>query len=336
VTWTTAFVRVTAALAVVTFSFQVQAEVVVGVAVPSGGAAANSGVEIRAAAEAGVARLNQAGGVAGEAIRLVHVDDDCSDAGGQAAARVLAEQRAVLVMGHPCSNAAVAAAKIYAAAGIWLVALGATHPDLIARRAGPTIFRLGPRDDRQAADTAEIITKIIKDRRVALVHDRTAYARALVDGVGAHLTVAGIPVAAVEGIVAGETHYGPTVARLVRARVGLVYFAGFEAELTVLRGDMRAAGVAAQIVSSDATLSAPAVSASAAQVRASPFARWTEGGDFAMAKSGSPLRERHWVGSILDAFIRSERKLDMFASELSMTQTGEQPGPSFVPSLFVP
>lgn len=329
VTFASGLLLVTAALAAVTFSFQVRAEVVVGVAVPSGGAAANSGLEIRAAADAGVARLNQIGGVAGETIRLVVADDGCSEAGGQAAADVFAQQRAALVFGHPCSNAAVAAARIYAAAGIWFVALGASHPDLIAKRAGPTIFRLGPRDDRQAADTAEVLRKINNDRRVAIVHDRTAYARALADGVKVQLAAAGIPVAAVEGIVAGGTHYGPTVARLALARVGLVYFAGFGAELTVLRADMLAAGLTAQIVASDATMMAASASASTGAA----FSRWADGVDFHMAKYVPPMRERQWVDSVLDAFVKSGRRLGVFASELGVTQTGEQPEPSFVPSL---
>ncbi|MEQ1697235.1 MAG: ABC transporter substrate-binding protein [Hyphomicrobiaceae bacterium] len=217
-----------------------RAEIVVGVVVPSSGPRASMGRAIQPAAEREVSRINAAGGIDGEVLRLAVEDDDCTTEGGGRAAASLVRQRAVIVLGHPCSNAAIAAAKTYAAAGIWFVAIGAGHPDLTEKRAGPTIFRLGGRDDQQAADTAKAIAANLDGKRIAIVHDRTEYARTLAEGVARGLKAAGKPAVAMEGIVAGKMGYSELAGRLKSLHAGAVYFAGFPAELEILKSDLKA------------------------------------------------------------------------------------------------
>lgn len=320
VTLTLRTIGVTAALAAVTFSFQTRADVVIGVAVPSSGVKAGAGQEIRAAAEAGVARINQVGGVDGELLRLVVLDDDCSESGGRTSSGTFAGRQAALVLGHPCSRAAMAAAKVYAAAGIWFAAIGAGHPGLTGQRAGPAVFRLTANDGRQAADTAAVLAVRFGGQRVAIIHDRTSYARGLADGVRSGLMRTRVTVALVDGIVAGEKQYGTLAARLKAEQIGVVYFAGFPAERQILIRDMAAIGLTVPVVANDAS----------AGGALEPMARIEAGESFFMARSGDDAARA--VTRALDAFVRSGRKLDAFTAHLGVQPDGERQPPSFVPS----
>lgn len=190
-------------------------------------------------------------------VELLIDEDDCTPAGGAAAARRLATAGVALVLGHPCSNAAMAAAKVYAEAGIVFLAVGARHPDLTQRRAGPLVFRLGGRDDRQGADTAAALASKLAGRRIAIVHDRTRYMRRLSEDVAAGLRARGIPDIVVFPIVAGERGYDGLLASLRQKAPDALYLALFPAEAlliakTAVRGALNAQLIFADSVSSEA------------------------------------------------------------------------------------
>lgn len=320
-----------AAAAVMAFSCvalgDVDKTVVIGIAVPSGGPKHALGVQIKEGAEKAVAILNATGGIAAKPIVLLIEDDDCTGAGGAAVAERFVERRAALVIGHPCSNAAMDAAKVYAAAGIWFVAVGADHPDLTAKRAGPTIFRYGGRDDKQAVDTAAVLAAQFPNARLAIVHDRTGYARKLVGGVIAQLKAVGITPLTTEGIVAGEKDYTPVVERLKTAQTTVLYFAGFPAELAILKSNMKTKSLDAVVIGAD----------SATNDRLAPSSRLTD--DIFMQKSEtlSPSTVQSNQTAIISAFATSHttdgaRDVSSFAAALNVDADGDLRGPSFQPS----
>jgi branched-chain amino acid transport system substrate-binding protein len=229
---------------------EARADIVIGVAVPTSGPKAAYGATLVSAARADAETINEAGGLDGQPLTIVVADDDCSGPGGAAAAAKLIERTVDLVIGHPCSNAALSAAKIYAAANIWFVAIGARHPDLTAKRTARS-FRLGGTDGAQARETAALLLQA-GWRRFAIVQDRTAYARGLASGVAAEMgTSPGVEVS-VHAIVAGEKDYASVVAPIVATAVDAVYFAGFPIEGALILQQLRAAGSQANFVGSDA------------------------------------------------------------------------------------
>lgn len=314
----------TVACAAVAVSFPLRAEVVVGVAVPSSGIKTQQGYEIKSAAQAEVARINAAGGVSGEAVRLVLGDDDCTADGGRRLAETFAGQKALLVLGHPCSGAAIAAAKVYARTGTWFAAIGAGHPDLTARRAGAMVFRLTGNDGRQAADTAALLTERFKGQRVAVVHDRTAYARALAEGVRSGLARAGMPAGMLAGITAGEKQYAAVIARLKAENAGVIYFAGFPAERDILVHEIATLGLKIPLVANDA----------AARGNLTPLTGLATGENFFMAQpaAGRASRTADATRLALKALAQSGRQLDLFAAALDVQPDGDAKGPAFIPS----
>ena len=231
----------TLALSLLTAS-AARAEVVIGVVLSSTGPKSELSDLIRDAAVAH----------AGPDIRLLIEDDACTAEGGAAAAARLIAAKAAIVIGHPCSNAAAAAAKAYAASGIPFVANGPRHPRLTTKRAGPAIFRLGGRDDRQAADTVAVYAPILIGEPIAVVHDRTAYARTLAEAVATGLRTHGVPNVTIDTIIAGERDYDALAVKLKAQGVKAVYFAGFPSEAAVVFDGLKRTGLTARFIGSDA------------------------------------------------------------------------------------
>jgi len=163
---------------------------------------------------------------AGAPIEIIDADDGCDAARAAGAARVIAAGRPALVIGHPCPGAAIAAARVYADAGVLFIALGVRHPALTDQRAGPTIFRLAGREDRQGRAAADALIALAPSGRIAIVQDRTAYARGLTAAITAALGERRITPPAVVPIVAGRRDYDAEVARLRASPPDAVFFAG--------------------------------------------------------------------------------------------------------------
>lgn len=333
----------TAAFAAVAFSLSARAEIVIGVAVPSVGPKVELGSFIAAAATVEVARINAAGGVGGEHVSLQVEDDDCSAEGGAVVAAKLVEMKPALVLGHPCSNSAIAAAKVYAAAGIWFVAIGAGHPELTDKRAGPTIFRLSARDDRQASETAAMLLDWLKTRgsigqqtrranentrpdRIAIVHDRTAYARILAEGATSGLKAGGHAPVASEGIVAGEKSYSATVDRLKATSATILYFAGFPAEFGVIRREIVKSGLDISILGSDTTATDKIVAAATTGL-ANPQLASFHVYQVMMADGG--FKTTAIVQRAIAARIGASRDIQEFAERLNVDPKGDAREPGY-------
>jgi len=191
-------------------------------------------------------------GPAFPAIDVAVHDDGCAAARAVDAARRIVAERVALVIGHPCPAAATAAAPVYAAAGILFIATGPRHPELTRRRAGPSIFRLAGRDDEQGPAAGRYIAAKSPGARVAIVHDRTRYARGLADGLRIGLATAGAAPIAEIGIVAADKDFSAAVRALAAARAEIVYIAGFPTEAMSVARHLAAAGLKPHLVGPDA------------------------------------------------------------------------------------
>ncbi len=94
-----------------------QADITVGIAGSLTGPSAFSGEKQEIGAQAAIDNINEAGGIGGEMLTPVFVDDACDPEQAQAAAHQLVSAGAVFVVGHNCSGATIAAMGIYEDAG---------------------------------------------------------------------------------------------------------------------------------------------------------------------------------------------------------------------------
>lgn len=246
------------------FSSPAEAEVRVGLAAPFTGRMAPTGLAMQRALEAAVAEANAAGGVLGQRLVLSVEDDGCTSATAQGAANTLLAGNPALVVGHPCSSAAISARPLYGQAGVLLIAVGARHPDVTRLSAPAPLLRLAGRDDRQGEAAARWLLSHAPSQRVALVHDRTGYARAILDGAVAGLKAAGVDPVSLVPIVAGKPDYEEIALRLKEDRAEALFFAGYPDEAAIIVARLAALGVDIPILGSDA-LATPEFARTASQ-----------------------------------------------------------------------
>ncbi len=219
---------------------------------PNAEGAAKEAGGLIAGARAAVARLNSAGGLRGESVRVTVTEDGCTADGALAAARSIIAAQPAAVIGHPCPSAATAAAREYAAAHILFLAVGPRHSALTDRRAGPTVFRLGGRDDRQGSFSGLWLAEKFPGQPLALISDRTLYARRLIEQVRATLVSKNNVNSTVIPIIAGEKDYPAQIAQLKKIQPVAIYFAGFPLEAAVIYRELRTLGLSTPILGADA------------------------------------------------------------------------------------
>ncbi|HEX2843177.1 branched-chain amino acid ABC transporter substrate-binding protein [Hyphomicrobium sp.] len=226
-------------------------EIRVGLAAPLTGRMAATGLSMRQALESEVTEINATGGVLGQPLVLVVEDDGCASTTGEGAARQLISQGVAVVIGHPCSNAAVAAASTYSQAGVLLIAVGARHPDVTRGPATVPVVRLAGRDDKQGHAAASWLISRAPSRRVAIIHDRTAYARGIVDAAVASLKATGAEPVAMLPIVAGKHEYGDAALKLRDSHAEAALFVGYPEEAGVIVSGLEALGASIPLLGSD-------------------------------------------------------------------------------------
>ena len=104
----------------------VQAEILIGVAGPMSGQYAWSGEQFRIGADMAVQKINAAGGVLGEQVRLVAGDDAADPEQAIAVAEKFVADGVNFVAGHWASGASIAASKVYEEAGILMISPSST------------------------------------------------------------------------------------------------------------------------------------------------------------------------------------------------------------------
>jgi len=159
-------------IAVLFFCTAAQADILLGVAGPLTGQYASLGQQMLAGAQAGVDAINAKGGVEGQTLRVISADDGCDNRQAELAAQKFIDAQVAGVIGHYCSNAALAAGKLYDKAGVVMVAPVASLPSLTSSGLS-TVIRISARDDMQGAFAARRIIEKRPSAKIALLLDGT-------------------------------------------------------------------------------------------------------------------------------------------------------------------
>jgi branched-chain amino acid transport system substrate-binding protein len=221
----------------------VEAEILVGVADTFSGPA-GWGHNVLRAVELAAAEVNEAGGVLGEPVRVMWVDDACDGDQAVAAAHKMAAEGAVLVMGHTCSHAAIAASEVYEDAGILYLTAYATNP-MVTEQGRRKVFRLRGRDDQIAALATSYLADSWGGKQIAIVHDGRVYGRYLAESVKQGLNERGVVEVLYEEVFPGQLDFSALVGRLASAGIDVLFMGGYPLETGLLK--RRAHGVGVEI-----------------------------------------------------------------------------------------
>lgn len=231
-----------------------QAEIVIGTAGPMTGQYASFGQQMKAGAEQAVADINAAGGVLGEQIRLEVGDDACDPKQAVAVANKMASDGAVFMAGHFCSGSSIPASSVYSEEGVVQISPASTNPKFTDERPDPKggTYRVCGRDDQQGDVAGAFLANEMKGKRVAFVHDKTAYGKGLADATKSAYEAAGGESIMYEAYTAGEKDYTALVSKLKSQSIDILYVGGYHTEAGLMVRQMRDQGMTTVLVSGDA------------------------------------------------------------------------------------
>ncbi|MBB4576972.1 branched-chain amino acid ABC transporter substrate-binding protein [Rhizobium lentis] len=235
---------------VVSLGSPARAEILIGAAGPVTGPLAWIGEQMQRGTEMAVADINAAGGVLGQQVQLITVDDFCDPEQAVAAAHKLVADGVVLVVGHYCSQASIPASKVYEAAGILQISPGSTNP-LLTEQGRANVFRVIGRDDAQGVVAGNYLADHWGDRKIAILHDNTTYGKGLADETRKQLKKRGVTEAIYEAFTPGKNDYAAEISALQGAGIAVLYVGGYLPEVALMVRASRDRAYALQLVSGD-------------------------------------------------------------------------------------
>jgi branched-chain amino acid transport system substrate-binding protein len=237
-----------------------QVEIPIAVASSMTGKEASFGAQFKAGAEAAVADINAKGGVLGKKLKLEIGDDQCDPKQARAVAEQLSGAGVVFVAGHFCSSSSIPASSVYNEQGVVQISPGSTNPAYTEERPGPFSFRVCGRDDQQGSVAGAYLAKKFKDKKIAILHDKTTAGKGQADETKKALNAAGKQEVLYEAITPGEKDYTAIVTKLKENGIDVVYFGGYYTEAGLIIRQMRAQGMKTILAGADGLMSNELVS----------------------------------------------------------------------------
>ncbi len=229
-------------------------EIPIAVVGPVTGQYASFGQQMKNGGEMAVDDINEAGGVLGKKLDFTMADDACDPKQAVAVANQITGQGVALVAGHYCSGSSIPASKVYAESDTVQISPASTNPALTDDRAGPNIYRVCGRDDQQGGVAGKYIAENFPGKKIAIVHDKTAYGKGLADEVKKALNESGVQEVVYEAYSAGEKDYSALVSKLKQAGVDMLFLGGYHTEAGLIVRQMRDQGMNTTLMGGDALI----------------------------------------------------------------------------------
>src|SRR6185295_14622054 len=226
------------------------ADVKLGVAGPITGGSAAFGAQLKRGVEQAVEDINAAGGILGQKIVLSVGDDRADPKEGVSVANKFVGDGVKFVVGHFNSGVTMPASEIYQENGILEITPAATNPKVTERKMW-NIFRTCGRDDQQGLVAGGYIAKHFKDKRVAVVHDKTTYGQGLAEETRKNMNAKGIKEIFYEGVNKDDKDFSALVSKLRAAKPDLIYWGGLHDTGGLILRQMRDGGLQAPFMGAD-------------------------------------------------------------------------------------
>lgn len=241
---------VSAGLALSLCAGAAQAQVKFAVAGPITGPSAAFGAMLKNGVEQAVEDINAGGGIMGQKLQLSVGDDVSRPEQGVSAANKFVGDGVKFVVGHFNSGVSIPASDVYADSGILQITPASTNPTFTERKLW-NVFRTCGRDDQQGAVAAKYIVEKLKDKRIAVLHDKTPYGKGLADETKKAMNAAGVREMLYEGVNPNERDYSAVVTKLKSQRADVLFWGGLHGEAGVILRQMREQGLNTVLIGGD-------------------------------------------------------------------------------------
>src|SRR5271155_2607205 len=239
-----------ALLAALAFSGAASAQIKMGVAGPITGPNAAFGAQLVNGTQQAVDDINKAGGILGQQITLEQGDDVSDPKQGVSAANKFVGDGVKFVVGHFNSGVTIPASEVYSDNGVLFITPSATNPKVTDRKLWDA-FRTCGRDDQQGKLWADLALGKLKDKKIAIVHDKTPYGKGLADAAKGFMNAGGKTEVLYEGVNTGEKDYSAIVSKIKASGADYVMWGGLHTEGGLIVRQMRDQGLKTVMISGD-------------------------------------------------------------------------------------
>jgi branched-chain amino acid transport system substrate-binding protein len=234
------------------FPGSAEADRVVAVVGPITGPQSENGLDYTGGVELAIDDINAKGGLLGQKLTYITVDDACDPDQAEAAAQQIISDPPAVVIGHYCSSCSIRAAPIYAKAHIVEISPTSTSPAL-TEMGIRSVFRMLGRDDNQGRTIAHRLAAWPPDR-IGVLDDGSLYGKELADIVRSELASHGIRPVVDESILPGAQSYEGVIRRMADTRTEAVFIGAYDLDIAVIAREVAAAKLSIAILASDALI----------------------------------------------------------------------------------
>ena len=228
----------------------------IGLQAPLTGDYAAEGQWAKQSVEIAADLINKKGGILGQPVEIVVVDDASNPKDSALAAQKAISQGLKEVIGSYGSSVTAPAADLYDANKVVSVAYGSTAVRLTMEKQRPYFFRTSGRDDTQSEFFAKFVTEVLKAKRIAIMHDNQDYGKGVAEDAMKFLQPAidakQIEVIYYDAITPGESDYSAVVSQIKALNPDVWFFTGYYPEAALLLKQAREAGVTSTFVGNNA------------------------------------------------------------------------------------
>jgi branched-chain amino acid transport system substrate-binding protein len=225
-------------------------EIKLAVAAPMTGGIAAFGAQFKNGVEQAVEDINASGGILGQKIGLSIADDRADPKEGVSVANKLVGDGVKFVVGHFNSGVTIPSSEVFAENGVLVITPGAANPK-VTERGLWNMFRICGRDDQQGGAAGVILAERFKDKRIAMVHDKTTYGQGLVEETRKAINARGLKEVFFEGVNVGEKDYSALVSKIKAVRPDLIYWGGLHDTGGLILRQLRDQSVKATFMGAD-------------------------------------------------------------------------------------
>ncbi len=203
------------------------------VASPFTGPLASFGEGVKNGALLKAEEINAAGGINGKKVEILLEDELCDPKEAANVATKLANDKdIVIVVGHLCSSASLAAAPIYKEAHLPAISPASTNPNLC--KSSPYYFRNVYKDDFQGSFLARYIDEVKGWKKVAIFYETNDYSIGLKNAFVAEAKKRGIKIVGEEAYTSDTTDFTPQLSKFKMMKPDAIFIPGYAPQGTLI------------------------------------------------------------------------------------------------------
>jgi len=224
--------------------------ITIPVASPFTGQLASFGEGVKNGAALKASEINAAGGINGRTVKVVLEDEGCHPKEAVTVATKMAnDPGVVVVVGHLCSSATLAALPVYREAKLPAISPASTNVDI--GKMSPYYFRNVYRDDFQGTFLARYVDEVKGFKRIAIFYEVNDYSMGLMSAFMKEAVKRGIKILGTEPYTSDTTDFKPQLTKFKMMRPDAIFNPGYAPQGTLIASQAASLGLKVKLFGAD-------------------------------------------------------------------------------------